>query len=115
MNAPAVLDIPKKDLDEMQCNAQRATDFLKALAHEGRLMILCHLATGDKSVTELEDLLDARQAAVSQQLARLRHAGFVSCRRDGKTMHYALADGAARDMIAFLYEMFCSNDGPATS
>ena len=110
MNALAPIDIPKKDLEEMQCNAQRATDFLKALAHEGRLMILCHLATGEKSVTELEDLLNARQAAVSQQLARLRHAGFVSCRRDGKTMYYTLADGAARDMISFLYQTFCETD-----
>lgn len=110
MNAPATIDIPKKDLVQMQCNAQRATDFLKALAHEGRLMILCHLATGEKSVTELEDLLDARQAAVSQQLARLRLAGFVSCRRDGKAMYYSLADGAAAKTIEFLYGMFCAED-----
>ena len=95
-------------LDEMQCNAQRATDFLKALAHEGRLMILCHLAAGEKSVAELEDLLNARQAAVSQQLARLRHAGFVTCRREGKAMYYTLPEGAVRDMVGILYDMFCA-------
>ncbi|MEM7684624.1 MAG: ArsR family transcriptional regulator, partial [Pseudomonadota bacterium] len=60
------------ELDEMMENARRATNFLKALSHEGRLLILCHLASGEKSVTELEEFLSARQAAVSQQLARLR-------------------------------------------
>lgn len=97
-----------KLLEEMRCNAERATDFLKALAHEGRLMILCHLASGEKSVTELEELLNARQAAVSQQLARLRHAGFVTCRREGKAMYYILPDGPVRDMIGILYQMFCA-------
>ena len=60
------------DMERMMDNAQRASNFLKAISHEGRLMILCHLASGEKSVTELEELLSARQAAVSQQLSRLR-------------------------------------------
>ena len=60
-----------EELDRMMDNATTASNFLKAISHEGRLMILCHLATGEKSVTELEDLLSARQAAVSQQLSPL--------------------------------------------
>ena len=72
-----------EDLERMMRNAQRASNFLKAISHEGRLMILCHLASGEKSVTELEDLLAARQAAVSQQLSRLRLEGLVTPRRDG--------------------------------
>ena len=108
MNMQVTEKMDPKALEEMHCNAQKATDFLKALAHEGRLMILCHLATGEKSVTELEDLLNARQAAVSQQLARLRHAGFVTCRREGKAMYYTLPEGAVRDMIGILYDMFCA-------
>ena len=108
MNMQTMGKISAEEMDEMQCNAQRATEFLKALAHEGRLMILCHLTTGEKSVAELEELLHARQAAVSQQLARLRHAGFVTCRRDGKAMYYTLPDGAVRNMIGILYEMFCA-------
>jgi len=63
------------DMERMMDNAQRASNFLKAISHEGRLMILCHLASGEKSVTELEELLSARQAAVSQQLSRLRLEG----------------------------------------
>ena len=81
---------PPADGDElarMAGNATRATDFLKSISHEQRLMILCHLATGEKSVGELEDRLGARQAAVSQQLARLREEGLVTARRDGKTIH----------------------------
>lgn len=96
---------------EMMANATRATDFLKALAHEGRLMILCHLASGERSVTELERLLSQRQAAVSQQLARLRLEGLVESRREGKAIFYRLADGRARRMIEIIHEMFCARPG----
>jgi DNA-binding transcriptional ArsR family regulator len=94
--------------DEMMEQAQAASNFLKALAHEGRLMILCHLSSGEKSVTELEQLLQSRQAAVSQQLARLRLEGLVSCRRDGKTIYYALHDPKAARLIEVVYDMFCA-------
>ena len=93
---------------EMNARAQDAANFLKALAHEGRLMILCHLSAGEKSVTELEQLLHSRQAAVSQQLARLRLDGLVSCRREGKTMYYALKDPKAARIIGVVYDMFCA-------
>ena len=95
------------EMDEMMENARNATNFLKALSHEGRLLILCHLASGERSVTELEDLLSARQAAVSQQLARLRLEGLVNYRRDGKIIYYRLGDDRAKRMIEFVYEMFC--------
>ncbi|MEM8731129.1 MAG: metalloregulator ArsR/SmtB family transcription factor, partial [Pseudomonadota bacterium] len=87
--------------------ASAAALYLKALSHEGRLMILCHLAHGEKSVGGLEQLLDMRQAAVSQMLARLREDGLVSARRDGKTVYYALADGKTEQMIQLLYSLFC--------
>lgn len=93
---------------DMLDQAQAASAFLKALAHEGRLMILCHLSTGEKSVSELEDLLQSRQAAVSQQLARLRLEGIVSCRRDGKTIYYALQDAKAERLVGVVYDMFCA-------
>ncbi|MDE3078585.1 MAG: winged helix-turn-helix transcriptional regulator [Paracoccaceae bacterium] len=94
-------------VDEMAGQAQSAANFLKALAHEGRLMILCHLSSGEKSVTELELLLASRQAAVSQQLARLRLEGMVACRRDGKAIYYSLADDKVSRSIALFYDMFC--------
>lgn len=95
-------------------SANSATDFMKALAHEGRLMILCHLVGGEKSVSELEHLLSSRQAAVSQQLARLRLEGLVNSRRDGKVIYYSLGDQKATKMIELLHQMFCSIDTPET-
>lgn len=98
------------DLDRMAASAMQAADFLKSLGHEQRLMILCHLASGERSVGELEEALGARQAAVSQQLARLRHEGLVTTRREGKTIYYGLADERSQRMIGLLYELFCKVD-----
>jgi ArsR family transcriptional regulator len=100
----------ESEFERMMANAQRATEFLKALAHEGRLMILCHLASGERSVTELEHLLAQRQSAVSQQLARLRLEGLIKARRDGKAIYYRLADGQTRKMLELVYEMFCADN-----
>ena len=96
-----------QELDRMVGNAKRASEFLKALAHENRLMILCILAEGEKSVSELEDLLSLRQPTVSQQLARLRADGLVSTRRDGKIIYYSLASDEARTIIGAIYDVFC--------
>lgn len=102
-------DTTEDEMDLMMDSALNASNFLKAISHEGRLMILCHLATGEKSVTELERLLSARQAAVSQQLARLRLEGLVHPRRDGKTIYYSLADQRAKRILELVYELFCKN------
>ncbi|MBE0452577.1 ArsR/SmtB family transcription factor [Roseovarius autotrophicus] len=104
------LSVADADMAQMQQSAQEAADFLRALGHEGRLMMLCHLVPGEKSVSELELLLGARQAAVSQQLARLRHEGLVQTRRDGKTIYYSLSDPRALRILEVLYEMFCAPD-----
>lgn len=92
---------------QMAANAEKATTYLKTLAHEGRLMILCHLGTGEKCVGELEELLGIRQAAVSQMLARLRDENLVTTRRDGKTIFYTLKNKDTQRMIALLHDMFC--------
>jgi len=94
--------------DEMAARAAEAAAFLKALSHEGRLMILCHLSSGEKSVTELEERLHARQAAVSQQLARLRAEGLVNTRRDGKAIYYSIKDPKAGAIMELVYDMFCN-------
>lgn len=104
-------DMAPEELDNMVDNATTASNFLKAISHEGRLMILCHLATGEKTVTELEELLSARQAAVSQQLSRLRLEGLVIPRRDGKAIYYSLADDRPKRMMEVVYDMFCRNSG----
>lgn len=86
----------------MAGRAETVAAFLKALSHEGRLMILCHLAGGEKSVTELEGLLGQRQAAVSQQLARLRLEGLVMTRREGKAIFYRLEDARVMALLQAL-------------
>lgn len=103
-------DTRAEDMEKMMKSAQNAANFLKAISHEGRLMILCHLTTGEKSVTELEELLSARQAAVSQQLTRLRLEGLVTPRRDGKAIYYSLADDRPRQIMEVVYELFCADE-----
>lgn len=95
------------ELQRIIKNAREASDFLKALAHESRLVILCLLAERERSVTELEELLSLRQTTVSQQLARLRLDHLVVARRDGKTVYYSLADEQLKQFIGVIYDMFC--------
>jgi len=97
-----------KELDALMASAARASGFLKALANEKRLMLLCLLANGDKAVSELKDALDMQQSAVSQQLARLRADNLVTFKRHGKTIRYALASDEVRRTIELLYELYCA-------
>ena len=106
--------ISDAEMDRFVENATTASNFLKAISHEGRLLILCHLVTGEKSVTELEELLAARQAAVSQQLSRLRLEGLVIPRRDGKAIYYRLADDRPRRILELVYELFCEDGRQAS-
>jgi len=99
---------PSLDLSQMSKSAQEASEFLKALANESRLMILCNLLSGEKSVGQLEEILELRQSTVSQQLARLRLEGLVSTRRDGKTIFYSIASDKVRTIIGALYDTFCA-------
>lgn len=85
----------------------RATAFLKAIAHEGRLEILCLLGDGERTVGEIEASLGLSQAAVSQQLMRLRAEGLVEARRDGRFIHYRLERPEVRAIIRELREAFC--------
>jgi DNA-binding transcriptional ArsR family regulator len=109
----AVEDVPEggqavsPDLQNLMQKARKASDFLKALAHENRLVILCLLSERDRSVTELEGLLALSQATVSQQLARLRHEGLVETRRDGRVIYYSIADDTTRKFLQAIYDKFC--------
>jgi ArsR family transcriptional regulator, virulence genes transcriptional regulator len=95
------------DIEMMLDNAREASEFLKALSHEVRLLILCFLIDGEKSVSEIEKMLKLRQPAVSQQLARLRADGLVETRRNGKNIYYSLARTEVRDVIGTLHDAFC--------
>jgi DNA-binding transcriptional ArsR family regulator len=111
MNSTAALldhDADERSMAEMMQNARNATDLLKAVGHESRLIILCMLAEGERSVTELESILALRQPTVSQQLARLRADRLVETRRDGKTVYYSLASDPARQVVELLYDLYCA-------
>ena len=95
------------DINMMLANARQASEFLKALSHEVRLLILCFLIEGEKSVSEIEKMLKLRQPAVSQHLARLRADGLVEARRNGKNIYYSLARTEVRDVIQVLHNAFC--------
>lgn len=99
-------------VSDLQQAADRASALLKALAGRNRLMILCQLVEGERSVGELARLIGARETAVSQQLALLRAQGLVSTRRDGQTIHYALASPEAAAVIATLYRLYCAAEQP---
>ncbi|WP_089173468.1 metalloregulator ArsR/SmtB family transcription factor [Bosea sp. AS-1] len=98
------------ELDQLMRKARRASDFLKALSHENRLLLLCLLAERERTVTELENLLSLRQPMVSQQLARLRLDRLVTTRRDGKAMYYSLANDDVRRVISVIYDIFCGTE-----
>jgi DNA-binding transcriptional ArsR family regulator len=105
--ALAKLQQNELDIESMVANARRAAEFLKALSHESRLVILCQLVEGERSVAEIEQLLGLRQPAVSQQLARLRADKLVEARRDGKNVYYSLARPEVRDVILALHNVLC--------
>lgn len=107
MSDTAVLE--PKDYTTMAESARSACELLRGLAHESRLMILCLLVEGEKSVSELEAFLEMRQPTVSQQLARLRADRLVTTRREGKTIYYALASDEAKTVIAVLYDLYCKD------
>ncbi len=102
----------KRDLTpdtlEMVANAGDAAEFLKKFAHPSRLMVVCALAEGERSVRDLEDTLGIRQPGLSQQIAELREAGFIVGRKDSKNVFYRLADGRLTEFIGLLHRMFCA-------
>ena len=80
---------------------------MKALSHETRLLILCLLTEKEMSVSELEEIIGLSQAAVSQQLARLRLERLVSTRREGRQIYYRIVDKEVNTIIESLYDLFC--------
>ncbi len=92
---------------DLEQNARKASALLKAMANERRLLILCLLAQGEKSVSELEALVSLSQSALSQHLARLRRDRLVTTRRVAQTIYYSLAGREAGAIMETLYALFC--------
>lgn len=99
------------DLEQMAQSADRASSLMKTLGHKDRLMILCQLADGEKSVGEIADLLQISQSPLSQHLSRMRKEKLVDTRRQAQTIYYSLKSGEASRIVEVLYELFCSAEG----
>lgn len=97
----------KIKIERTQAAADRASEFLKALANRHRLLILCQLVERERSVGELAGFLGIRDSGVSQHLALLRKDGIVAARRDGQTIWYSIASSEARTLLSTLYDVFC--------
>lgn len=104
MNATSNYTYPASD---MQLHASDAAGLMKALGNESRLMVLCVLAEGERSVSDLNTIVPLSQSALSQQLARLRQQGLVKTRRESQTIFYSLEDGPADRIITLLHEIYC--------
>lgn len=98
-------------LEELTPRAAEAEAFLKAMANRYRLMILCQLHQGEKSVTTLQGGVGLSQSALSQHLARLREDGLVKTRRESQTIFYSLATPNVSELIALLYRLYCGPNG----
>ena len=110
-------EMPEKQADinflseQMQLHAADAADLMKALGNESRLMILCTLAGGERSVGELNEIVPLSQSALSQQLARLRQQGLVTTRRESQTIFYSLMPGPVDQVIKVLHDVYCGVPG----
>ncbi|MDY7564483.1 metalloregulator ArsR/SmtB family transcription factor [Pseudomonas sp. RTC3] len=100
--------IPELDIQQLRANADAASQLLKALANQDRLMLLCQLSQGERNVSDLESLLGIQQPTLSQQLAVLRREGLVETRRDGKQVFYRISSPAALAVINTLHQQFCA-------
>lgn len=98
------------DLEQMTAAADKASALMRTLGHKGRLMVLCQLASSEKSVGELSDSLGIPQSPLSQHLARMRKEGLVKTRREAQTIFYSLKADDAGKIIECLYGLYCAPD-----
>ena len=99
-------------ISRFAAEAGEAVSLLKAMANQSRLLILCYLAeAGEMSVGELVDRVGLSQSALSQHLAKLRHEGLVSTRKEAQTVHYSVCDPKAGQLLALLHDLFCPELG----
>ncbi|MBT8109489.1 MAG: metalloregulator ArsR/SmtB family transcription factor [Gammaproteobacteria bacterium] len=99
------------ELAELHDMAAHAVELLKAMANEWRLMILCQLSEGEKTVSELQDILGLSQSALSQHLAVLRRERIVRSRKEAQSVSYSLSGDDATKVMRTLHEVFCTTQG----
>jgi DNA-binding transcriptional ArsR family regulator len=94
--------------EQMAFAASKASELMRTLGHKDRLMVLCHLISGEKSVGELAGLLEIPQSPLSQHLARMRKEELVTTRREAQTIYYSIASIEAARMVELMHEIYCS-------
>ena len=94
-------------MELMRSAAADASRMMKALANEDRLLLLCQLSQGEKSVSELEQCVGISQPSLSQQLGVLRNEGMLLTRREGKRIFYSVADQKVLHILQMLYSLYC--------
>jgi len=97
--------------EQMASAAAQASELMRTLGHKDRLMILCHLISGEKSVGGLASLLEIPQSPLSQHLARMRKENLVTTRREAQTIYYSIASDEATRMVELMHELYCSEPG----
>ncbi len=106
-DAEAADDFGEMDATALLGKAESACDFLRAIATPTRLMLLCHLMDGERTVSELSDLVGAKQSLTSHHLSRLKLSGLVASRRDEKFIFYRLENEVVKNVVTILYVEFC--------
>jgi DNA-binding transcriptional ArsR family regulator len=104
----------KIDIEVMEAAADQASELLKALSNRHRLLIVCQLIDGERSVGDLAGFLGLRDSTVSQHLALLRKDGLVSARRDAQTIYYSIASEPARAILTALFRVYCAPSDSST-
>lgn len=99
-----------KSLARLKRKSEDVAALLKLLSHPQRLLILCSLAEGEKSVGEIEEACEASQSAVSQFLKNMRLEGLIDSRRDGKQVYYSIVDPRVFELMKSLYVIFCRSE-----
>lgn len=103
------------DLSSMREKASEAEQLLNLLANRHRLLVMCQLVEGERSVGQLQENSGLSQSALSQHLAKLREAGLVTARRDGQSIYYSISSKEAEALLGTLYDLYCGPDTDSQS
>jgi ArsR family transcriptional regulator, virulence genes transcriptional regulator len=103
------MEFDAKASQALQERADHVASRLALIANANRLLILCELTKGERSVGALQQAVGLSQSALSQHLAKLREAGMVATRRESQTIHYRIDDPDLEVLMAALYEAFCKD------
>lgn len=107
-STPSPLRSPKPALPVLEARAEEAAALLASMANAKRLLVLCHLVEGERSVGDLANLAGLSQSALSQHLGKMRLQGLVTTRREAQTIYYSLASREVRAVLETLYGLYCA-------